>query len=175
MFADPERQHDLLWRHICGIRETPLAKNAVVVLGLECNLGFEAHHILRGLQRRGLSNYCALHEGAGGQLGILTTNNSKEAMCIATNDLLAEKRLAFAPNFVSVGRGEREMMNQLADELRHFMIHVEPSRSIFNDARKTYSGKASGRQDDLCIAFQLAVLTVQMWTKHAKYRNYQVG
>ena len=95
-------------------------------------------------------------------------------MCIATNDLLAEKRLAFAPDFVSVGRGEHEMMLQLADELRHFMIHIEPSRSIFNDARKTYSGKASGRQDHLCIAFQLAVLTVQMWTKHAKYRNYQV-
>lgn len=136
---------------------------------------FEAHHHLRALMRKGLTNYIALHESPKGALGLHTSNGSKQAMCNALSELLSTQGMGIAEKFVCSTMSEKDMIARLADELRNYMIVVEPSKSIFGEERKTYSGKVAGRQDDVAIALQLSVLTLQYFTKHDKYREYQVG
>ena len=39
--------------------------------------------------------------------------------------------------------------------------------------RKTYTGKLYGKQDDLCIAMQLAMIGQQKFFQDSKYRNFR--
>ena len=39
--------------------------------------------------------------------------------------------------------------------------------------RKTYTGKLYGKQDDLCIAIQLAMVGCQKFFQDSKYRNFR--
>ncbi len=39
--------------------------------------------------------------------------------------------------------------------------------------RKTYTGKLYGKQDDLCIALQLAIIGAQKFHQDPKYRGFR--
>jgi len=39
--------------------------------------------------------------------------------------------------------------------------------------RKTYTGKLYGKQDDLCVAVQLAVIGQSKFFQDPKYRNFR--
>lgn len=39
--------------------------------------------------------------------------------------------------------------------------------------RKTYTGKLYGKQDDLCVAVQLAVIGQSKFFQDSKYRNFR--
>ena len=52
-----------------------------MVLVLESNLAFESQHLMHALASKGVQNWMALSEGAGGGVGWLTTNDRKEVTC----------------------------------------------------------------------------------------------
>jgi hypothetical protein len=53
------------------------------------------------------------------------------------------------------------------------MIFVDPPKTLFAKPRRTFTGKVGGHNDDVAIALQLAVLTMQIFTRSEKYTNFQ--
>ena len=145
----------------------------MIVLGVESNLGFEAQHTIRAMKQLGLTNCCPLFEGVDNTLGMLTTHKSKEIMCSALQDLLSMNRLHFSSKFVCTGSSPREMMERLTHEMKSFMIYVDEPKSFFSKARRTFTGKMGGHQDDAIIALQMAVLAMQCFHKHNRYQQYR--
>ena len=76
--------HKLVISHINAIREKKGLKNATMVLVLESNLAFESQHLMHALAAKGVKNWVALSEGAGGGVGWLTTNDRKEVISLTT-------------------------------------------------------------------------------------------
>jgi hypothetical protein len=146
--------------------------SAQIVLGLESNLGFEAQHTVHSIQRARLHDWVALNEGAQGTVGLLTTNQSKEVMTVALQELLSQNRLHLLDSFVSLSNTQGEIAKQLLHEMRRFMILVEPPKNCFGKPRRTYSGKLGGQNDDAIIALQLAILSMQIFYRDEKYRGF---
>ena len=192
----------MLLDHVAHLRETPELRHAKMVFGFECNLGcarstcplstpaqdratdeptvvswcrrFEAQHAIHTLQRNRVQDWAALSEGPNGTPGILTTNSSKEVMCTALNELLSQNRLVVWSKLVSISMDIADIMKELANEMRGFFIHVDPPASLHGKPRRTFSGKAGGETDDLIIALQLTVLTMQIFNRESKYARHHV-
>lgn len=171
--AEAATQHKLLVSHIQKLRLLPALRDAQVVLGLESNLGFEAQHALHALRRAEVRNWVSLMEGVDGTPGLLTTNSSKEVMCVALQELLAQSRIGVSSRLLSTSMPPREALDQLVGELRAFMVFVDAPKTLFGKPRRTFTGKLGGHQDDLAIAFQLAIVTMQLFDRHDKYRKFQ--
>lgn len=53
-------------------------------------------------------------------------------------------------------------------------MRARPTRALpAAQVRTTYTGKLYGKQDDLCIAIQLALIGQQYFFQSAKYRNFR--
>ena len=74
-------------------------------------------------------------EGVDGTIGLLTTNSSKEVMCVAVQDLLSQERLHVSTEMLSISQTPREIYEQLLSELRAFMIYVDPPKTLFAKVR----------------------------------------
>jgi len=146
--TDVRETHSLVVQHIKRVRDMPGLEEAMVVLSLESNLAFEAHHLLHAVQASGTRRWVALQEGAGQSLGWLTTNDRKESMMMQTRDALAVGAIVMASDLVSLSMSNDEVKQKLKDELCSFAVIVEAARTPFGKPKKTYSGKIGGRQDD---------------------------
>ena len=169
VLADAYVQQKLVYDHIQKLRALHTLENSTVVLGVESNLGFEAQHMVHALKRMNLKNFVSLYEGVDSTLGLLTTNKSKEIMCTALQELLSSNRLNTFTNFMSISVGPVEMIKRLSEEMRSFMIYVDQPRSLFSRARRTYTGKMGGHQDDAAMALQMSILCMQCFTRHTQY------
>ena len=140
-----------------------------------------------------VKNWIALMEGVDGTCGILTTNSSKEVMCIALQQLLTSNHIHCSDQFLSTSLPPRETLDQMITELRSYMIYVDPPKTLFakvrlppapsrppldprrssSQPRRTFTGKMGGHNDDVVIALQLAVLSMQIFTRSDKYASFQ--
>ena len=166
-------QHKLLIEHLTKLRANiPEISNAMFVLGLESNLGFEAQHVIHSLRRHQFHNWLSLLEGVNGTPGLLTTNSSKEVMCVALQELLSQNRLLTSQRLMSLSYSPHEIYDQLSAEMRSYMVYVDPPKTLFGKPRRTFTGKMGGHNDDLVIALQLAILTMQIFTRSEKYVRF---
>lgn len=117
-------------------------------------------------------------------------------MCFNVRDALNVGSIALLQPFVCQSMPEREVLKILEDELRNFSILVEAPKTPFGKTKKTYSGKESlcfkplwafmlfsylcfkcvqvgGRNDDLCIALQLAVQGCRTFYASEKYQGFR--
>ena len=94
-------------------------------------------------------------------------------MCMQLRDALSVGCIALCSGFVSLSKEKRETLKTLDDELRNFCILVEAPKTPFGKAKKTYSGKISGRNDDLVIALQLAVTGLRCFYSSDKYTGFR--
>jgi len=155
------------WSSIAGVLvHDPLSTR----LCLSSSRRFEAQHVVHTLRREGVRGWVPLLEGVDGTVGLLTTNSSKEVMCVATQQLLADNRLLVSRSLLSVASPPKEVLQQLTAEMRSYMVYVDPPKTLFGKSRRTFTGKMGGHNDDLVIALQLAVLTMQIFTRSEKYR-----
>jgi len=169
--ADPTAQYALLVRHLRTLQSINTLRNASLVVGVEANLGFEANHVLHALRKAGVP-HIALHEGAQESVGVLTTNASKELMCVGLQELIDHKRMVISRQLVSLSASPLETLDTLFKQMNTYTIVVEAPRTPFGKPRRTYTGKVGGNQDDLCIALQLAVLSMRIFQKNDKYKRY---
>ena len=165
--------HKLVIEHIKKIRQIPNLEESTIVFCLESNLAFECQHLLHSIQNAGIKRWVALNEGAGGSLGWLTTNERKEAMCLQLREALSVGKLHFCTDFFSTTQGLREAKEQLESEMRNYCVLVEASKTPFGKVKKTYSGKVGGRQDDLIITLQLALIGSRVFYTEPRYRNFR--
>ena len=96
---------------------------------------FEAQHVVHSLKRAKVRNWVTLMEGAEGSCGMLTTNASKEVMCVALQELLANNTLHVSAQLLCTSSPPLETMNQLLQEMRSFMIYVDPPKTLFAKVR----------------------------------------
>lgn len=172
MLAEAAVQHKVLLEHVRRLRDYKELQYAKLVFGFECNLGFEAQHAIHTLQRNHVKDWLALSEGPNGTPGILTTNSSKEIMNTALNELLVSNRLVIWEKLVCVSMDTKQIVKDLAAEMRGYMIHVDEPKGLFGKSRRTFSGKSGGETDDLCIALQLTVLGMQIFNRDTKYARH---
>lgn len=143
------------------------------MLILESNLAYEAQHLMHALTTAGIRKWVAMSEGASGTLGWLTTHERKEAMCLALRDALRVGCIGLHPRFFSTSQPAADVVRTLGEELRAFSVLVEPPRSPFGKVKKTYSGKIGGRQDDLAITLQLAIIGTRTFYTSDRYASFR--
>lgn len=170
---DVRSTHQLVAKHIASARRVPGLEQATVVLLLESNLAFECQHIIHYLQAQGLKKWLALSEGAGGSLGWLTTNATKEASVFQLRDALKVGCISLSTHFFSTTMSADEGKREIRDQLGRFQIITEPAKTLFGKVRKCYSGKIGGLQDDLAIVIQLCISGLRMFYGSSKYGSFR--
>jgi hypothetical protein len=109
-----------------------------------------------------------LSEGQQGSLGWLTTNERKEQMALLLREAMTVGRICIHEAFFSVELELREARKRVSDELLNYCVVTEAPKTSFGKVRRTFTGKLYGRQDDLCIAIQLALIGQQTFWQSPK-------
>ena len=170
---DVRHTHRLLVKHLLAVRAIPLFALAKAVLIFESNLAFESQHLLHAVEQAGIKNWVSLSEGQQGTLGWLTTNERKEQMCLLMREALTVGKIALSDHFFSIELTKQEAKSRIEDELSSYCVVTEAPKTTFGKVRKTYTGKLYGKQDDLCIALQLAMIGQQKFFQDSKYKNFR--
>lgn len=146
---------------------------AWIVLIPESNLGFEAQHYVSTVQKAKLKDWVVITESGNNGVGFRTTHETKEGGCRAVEELLVSGGILIAEMFVSISMTPLEALKLLVDQLDGFQVVIEAPKSAFGRSKRTYSGKIGGRQDDLAIALQLAVLGARLFLRKDKYARFR--
>ena len=170
---DVRHTHRLLVKHLLALRGIPIFAPCKVVFVFESNLAFESQHLLHAVEAAGIKNWVSLSEGQQGTLGWLTTNERKEQMCLLLREALTVGKIALSEHFFSIEMTKLEARNRLEDEIGSYCVVTEAAKTTFGKVRKTYTGKLYGKQDDLCVAVQLAVIGQSKFFQDPKYRNFR--
>lgn len=144
-----------------------------MVLIPESNLGFEANHVTAAVQRAKVENWVVLTESGTDGVGFRTTHATKEAGSTAVEELLAANALNLADNLVSLAMPVDEVVKMLIAQLDGFQVIIEPAKTPFGVAKRAYSGKVGGNQDDLCMSLQLLVLGARCFLRKDKYSRFR--
>ena len=163
MFADPEKQFDMVHKHIQRIRTDIGRKASRFFIYVERNLGFEAEHHKRALEHiQGVSFYV---DQKANRVGVLTTEATKHAMATLVVSMLAERRIHVLPTLYS---NEPEMMRtRLREQMETYSAQYKSAPDTFGKDRIALSGKVGGMKDDICICLQLAAYYTQLETQRA--------
>ena len=79
-------------------------------------------------------------------------------MCLLLREALTVGRISFHKDFHSNEMSDDEARRRVVDEMMNYCVVTEPPKTTFGKLRKTYTGKLYGRQDDVFIAVQLAMI-----------------
>lgn len=165
----------VLYEHIRGVARIPGLAGARCYLGVENNLGNDAWNIIDRLTgyidaTRGVDSVpdvtpireASVSSESIGALGIHTGPKVKASMAGALGHLVAEGRVVFHGNFMSVTNYKQPdiVRDELCEQmLRYKRIAVPKQNDLNKMPTITYSGKSGGRLDDLVMALQLAYLS----------------
>lgn len=169
----PSDYEPVLLQHIQEILLTRHLRDARVVLMPEANLGFEAHHIERVVMKSKMGPACCCMRDAD-QPGLRTTHAVKEAMHVKFHDALEDDGVVLMEDLICVGGSAKKLVKDLRDELTTYSCVVDNGASVFSQAKKTFTGKVGGFQDDLAICIQLNMLWHSAFFKESKYSVYRV-
>ena len=170
---DVRQTHKLLIKHALALRSIPIFQHAKLVFVLESNLAFESQHLLHAVDAAEIRNWVSLSEGQQGTLGWLTTNERKQQMCLLLREAMAVGKIALGKTLFSHSMTALEARNRIKDELSSYCVVTEAPKTTFGKVRTTYTGKLYGKQDDLCVAVQLAVIGQSKFFQDPKYRNFR--
>ena len=93
-------------------------------------------------------------------------------MCLRLREALSVGSIAFCDQFFSA-TGAAEAKKQLESELKAFAVITEAPRTAFGKTRRTFTGKTGGRNDDLCIALQLALAGSREFYSSERYAQFR--
>ena len=151
----------------------PYQTSRRVVLFSESNLGFEACHIERFVRESSLNDVVVMHEDVHNRPGIRTTHDTKEIMHGLLRDCLANEGLRTSCDLIASDGKAETHLKELETQMGSYAIIVEPGSTSFAKARRTYSGKSGGSNDDLIIALQLCFLSRSVFWKHSDQKYSQ--
>ena len=154
MFSqEPEKQFDLVQRHIHKIRQQTVFETSEIIIMVERNLGFEAEHHQRALAGIPLTRHRVDHTAQ--RYGILTTQDIKLGMMTLLNNMLRDQRVNLHTELVSDdAKGNRK---RLREQLAIYSFQFKSAPDTFGKQRMALNGKVGGMKDDVCIALQLAI------------------
>jgi hypothetical protein len=150
---EPEKQFDLVQRHIHKIRQQTVFETSEIIIMVERNLGFEAEHHQRALAGIPLTRHRVDHTAQ--RYGILTTQDIKLGMMTLLNNMLRDQRVNIHVDLVSDdAKGNRK---RLREQLAIYSFQFKSAPDTFGKQRMSLNGKVGGMKDDVCIALQLAI------------------
>tara|TARA_B100000787_G_scaffold165005_1_gene148383 strand:- start:13886 stop:14833 length:948 start_codon:yes stop_codon:yes gene_type:complete len=157
---NPAEYEPVLTEHLLALRNHPLTARAIIVMMVESNLGFEAFHIQRFLKRSRLARYTVCMSDKDQKTGLRTTNPVKEAMWIKLRTYLEEDAVCFWDKLVSVNpeKTPKQMRKELQEELNNYKVMTELAKTVFQETKRTFTGKIGGAVDDLSVTLQLNAL-----------------
>ena len=149
--------------HIDGVRRDLYRTLSPVHVFVERNLGFEAEHHHRALGNLPGVTFHIDHHAS--RVGVLTTNETKHAMCAVVSTMLRERRLHVRKPLVS--RDPPGVVVRLREQLEIYSYQFKAAQNTFTSDKIALSGKVGGMKDDLCICLQLGAY----WTNVEAVRN----
>lgn len=155
----------MIQRNAVTLRDHPKFAQAVLVVIVECNMGYTIADRIRGmLSRPDMRPILIVSRDPGkkNRAGIWTGETEKVLYASTLERVLANNALARAEAFVAPSsadpqRAERhwdELLKQLATFRR--IVH-QPTDEAFQKFRVTLTGKGGGAKDDLVLALQMAL------------------
>jgi len=94
-------------------------------------------------------------------------------MHVKFNDALGDGAVALMEDLVCVGGSAAKMVKDLRNELTTYSCVVDAGASVFSAAKKTFTGKVGGFQDDLAICIQLNILWHSSFFHDDKYSVFR--
>lgn len=172
---NPAEYEPVLTAHIEKLRSHFYTKRCVVVIMTESNLGFESFHIQRYLKRSRMAGYCVCMSDKDQRVGLRTTNPVKESMWIKLKTYIDEDAIFFWDSLVTVNANKtvEAMKKELIDELDQYKVITELPKTLFQETKRTFSGKMGGAVDDLSVCIQLnALWHVEFFRDRGKYGDF---
>ena len=189
VLTEPERQYDLLRRHINKIRDHPCLRFSPILVLVERNLGFESEHIKRScaamegtplsppaLQNATdntdntvVSGVTFYYDDQGRRTGVLTTDKVKLGAMTLLNLLLRERRVHILPHSQFISEEPKQQHKRLRDQLGVYSMQFKIPDTVFQRGRYALSGKVGGMKDDVVICLQLGIY----WTETGRLGGKQ--
>eukprot|EP00961_Rhodomonas_salina_P156089 2101700-Rhodomonas_salina.4 len=164
---EPERQYDLLQRHINRIRDNACLRFSPILVLVERNLGFESEHIKRSCAAmEGVTFY---YDDQGRRTGVLTTDKVKLGAMTLLNLLLRERRVHILPHSQFISEEPKQQHKRLRDQLGIYSMQFKIPDTVFQRGRYALSGKVGGMKDDVVICLQLGIY----WTETGRLGGKQ--
>ena len=154
--------------HIEKIRMNLYCTLSRVKIFVERNLGFEAEHHYRALgDYPGVEFY---KDDKAQRVGVLTTNETKHAMCAVLSTMMREKRVHVQTPVVS--RDPVGNLVRLREQLEIYSYQFKAAQNTFATDKIALSGKVGGMKDDLCICLQLGVYWTNVEIAHRQMSGF---
>lgn len=157
-----KKQHEidnLIRRHFAGLRRHPFLSEAIFIVYVEANMSWLIPNQIESIVCSGAFGSVVmdttLTKGSKELLtGVLTTNANKRLYAEILQACILEDTLVFSLQCVSQAFAENK--NKLIEQLRNYRREIkEPNDLSFGTFRESYTGKAKGQKDDMCLCIQL--------------------
>lgn len=169
LFPEPDRQFQLVREHIERLRLDLYCSVSRVKIFVERNLGFEAEHHYRALgDYPGVEFY--MDEKAQ-RVGVMTTNETKHAMCAILSTMMRERRVHVRTPVIS--REPVANLVRLREQLEIYSYQFKAAQNTFATDKVALSGKVGGMKDDLCICLQLGVYWTNVEIAHGQLSGFK--
>ena len=156
----PAEYEPVLYEHIMAFRRHKNTSGARVVIMVENNLGFESYHIERFINKSNARKFCCFLTDKEQKVGLRTTNPIKESMWHKFKTFLEEDAVCVWEDMISVNPNTKpkDMLKQLREELNNYKVMIELPKTVFQETKRTFTGKLGGSIDDLSVTCQLNAL-----------------
>ena len=161
-------------QHLHSIRRLEGFDNVRFVITIENNLGIATGRLFKAIYAN-IKNFLVITKDGydlpnvviARKSGVQQTPKTKEMMYYALKDIINYEQLRFyKPNVTTyVPKGRRGydhkalfglLKKMLQRQLTDFcVINKQPNDPVFQEIKRSYSGKEGGKKDDLCMALQL--------------------
>jgi len=151
---DRDAQQSLVTGHIIDLKKR--FPHSDIFVSVENNLGLEASHCAKMIMDLNITNVNIVHQTSG-KAGIHTTRQSKENWCYGAQRLLEDNTVRLDKEVT--GRRIEPSLREFETQLKAFCRITNASGSV------SFSGKAAGANDDMVMAFLIAVGTMETLRK----------
>lgn len=152
-------------KHLESIRSRPLYHHAYIFVYIESQYSvIEAGNVRDIVQQHRFAPVAVESQirkgGKQPRLGVMTMNEEKKLYAQDLAMVLSHGQLLYPEESEFISSDSVAVKEELLAQLRQYrretkMTHQEDA--AFADVKETYSGKAGGRKDDLCMALQIAL------------------
>lgn len=177
---------NLVRGHFAGLRRHPCLQESMIIVYVEANMSWLIPSNIKNIVTTGVfghvimetSNIKSTDENLP---GVLTTNANKRLYAEILQSCIIEDSLSFSSH-CSKHAQFHSNKRKLMDQLRNYRREIkEPNDMAFGQFRESYTGKAKGQKDDMCLCIQLLLywraqkIASQQFRQFCYQNNIQIG
>jgi hypothetical protein len=155
--------------HMMKLRSYATYANALFVVYFEANMSFITADAFKNhfeAHQQTLGNVWVVSRDPKnkGRIGVWTGETEKELYASTLKRNMANNKLYYAENFVSVIKATKNSKQDLEEQMKHLRKEVKQNQLNpgFDKVHVTYTGKGNGVRDDSCMALQIALYHMEL-------------